>query len=534
MGDRIHTLSFYDYSGYDVMLALYHARGSLPLVESADGTSVTFPSTAAIVASSTAGSSGSQNSVTISASNQVAVNGTIAAISSGVVQLYKINKSVFQYNGTDWFGPIISSASVGATPLTSPIPTLALSNSAIAANPTPGTVVGTVSVTTGLANGTIGTGAYVWVFALSGTNSGDFQMVGSSLQVAVNGLSGAFGPFTITATNGAVTGSFTLPVTVTVSAAANAPILAAFFGNISPGGAGSNSDFVNCWNGFVSSTGFTPTMYGIYPYTYTAGNPESTWVSQTTATVSQINALPQIASSTGMALLVGMPINSSSVSIATAAANYASGSMDATINGIFSAMANGGYTKLYIRPAYEMNVPGGGADAFPYSIVTATDATNVNTCFQRIANLAHAFAGATIQTVWNPGQGTANGENIVPYLSYYPGDAYVDVISLDIYGIPQNNTDSIDSQVTVYDVTLSSAMTLAKAHSKPFAICEWGGMNAAFPNSCNTLISAALTPSQISFMCMVNYVTSPTQAWSFPLVSATAAAWKSCWISIST
>lgn len=176
----------------------------------------TVPTNAAsIVASDTPGSPGTGNSLTI-VGGQIDNHGVLLGGSS-VIQLYYIDHCAFQFNGTDWYGPI-TSGGTGALPLTSPLPTTSLSNSSLSAGQPSGTVVGTLSTTTGLPSGTIGTGAYTWTYTLTGAGSGNFAISGSNLQTAIANLSGGPYSFTVRATNAAVSGGafFTLSVTIAI------------------------------------------------------------------------------------------------------------------------------------------------------------------------------------------------------------------------------------------------------------------------------------------------------------------------------
>jgi hypothetical protein len=79
-------------------------------------------------------------------------------------------------------------------------------------------VIGAITVTTGLPNGTVGTGAYVWALSLTGTNANDFQIVNGNLETLVANLGAGTYSISIVATNAAIIGSpFTLPVSVTAT-----------------------------------------------------------------------------------------------------------------------------------------------------------------------------------------------------------------------------------------------------------------------------------------------------------------------------
>lgn len=77
-------------------------------VESPDKTNVT---TAGVVinASPTPGAAGSGNLIAITAGGTIAVGGTVIG-GANVVRLYYTNHTAYQFNGTNWFGPITATA----------------------------------------------------------------------------------------------------------------------------------------------------------------------------------------------------------------------------------------------------------------------------------------------------------------------------------------------------------------------------------------------------------------------------------------
>ena len=122
-------------------------------------------------ASPTPGSPGSGNNLTITAGAQLALGGTVYGATAGVVAVGYINHCAFQQNsGLFWFGPITATNSGG--PLSSsgsPMPTILLSNNVITTGAAAGSAIGTISVTTGKPDGSIGTGAYPWTLTWSGS-----------------------------------------------------------------------------------------------------------------------------------------------------------------------------------------------------------------------------------------------------------------------------------------------------------------------------------------------------------------------------
>jgi hypothetical protein len=59
--------------------------------------------------------------------------------------------------------------------------------------------------------------------------------------------------------------------------------------------------------------------------------------------------------------------------------------------------------------------------------VTGSDLGDFIAAFRHIADLAHAFTGATIKVDWSPSADPDNA-SAVQYQDLYPGDLYVDVV----------------------------------------------------------------------------------------------------------
>jgi hypothetical protein len=82
----------------------------------------------------------------------------------------------------------------------------------------------------------------------------------------------------------------------------------------------------------------------------------------------------------------------------------------------------------------------------------------------------------------------------VPTTSFYPGDAYVDIVGMDVYGAPVyvDNSPNLTSSGP-NDFELTTAMAFALAHNKPFALAETGAgsTDATFPSNLATAISSA-------------------------------------------
>jgi hypothetical protein len=246
--------------------------------------------------------------------------------------------------------------------------------------------------------------------------------------------------------------------------------------------------------------------------------PESEWVTDARWEADSWAAVPW---ARGLIPQIGIPMASQGENADQSFQNIISGSEDSIFNGIFQAWANDGYKQLSIRPGYEMN-----GSTVPWA-VTAANASDYVAAFQHIASLAHAFSGASIQVVWNPGVGSTP----VPIADLYPGNAAADVIGLDTYGEPVNYDGSPgDTSTSSSDVTLTDVLAMAKANGKPFALPETGGVDPSFPSALASTI--AQSGVQVAFMNIwdVNDGSSD-QTWSND--AATAAAWKQAFATIS-
>ena len=187
-----------------------------------------------------------------------------------------------------------------------------------------------------------------------------------------------------------------------------------------------------------------------------------------------------------------------------------SGAFDASYTGIVDSWANAGFKIAEFRIGYEFN----GSMAWTPA-ATGSDNADFVAAWQHIANLIHAEGakdGITAKTVWNPS--TANG-GAYDVQTLYPGDQFVDVVSVDVYGggTPNNLVDFATGGTTVnstyavwaakpaniehyylyenftlgnltpglgatgasgYGWSVADTITFAKLHNKPFAVDEAG------------------------------------------------------------
>ncbi|MBV9919991.1 MAG: hypothetical protein JOY78_03925, partial [Pseudonocardia sp.] len=132
----------------------------------------------------------------------------------------------------------------------------------------------------------------------------------------------------------------------------------------------------------------------------------------------------------------------------------------------------------YIRPWWEFDIGGdlevgGVPDQTKFKQAWQRAVTNIRTGFA-----AAARAGQVLKINYSPLPDRDD------WTSSYPGDAYVDVISPDIYGKVYNNTDPTVSQmIGEVSVYLDNLIAFAQAHNKPCAISEWANVSPKAPST---------------------------------------------------
>jgi hypothetical protein len=94
-------------------------------------------------------------------------------------------------------------------------------------------------------------------------------------------------------------------------------------------------------------------------------------------------------------------------------------------------------------------------------------------CFANEVTAMRQVAGAHFLFVWNPNACTEN----IPYSNFYPGNAYVDIVGLDLYDQTCTGAGTASppwNQLVHEPAGLVSFEAFAKAHDKPMSFPEWG------------------------------------------------------------
>jgi hypothetical protein len=200
-----------------------------------------------------------------------------------------------------------------------------------------------------------------------------------------------------------------------------------------------NAQFESTFDQFSTIMGVRPKFMDAYTDN-SQGDP-STWVSNAgwAAWSWARTGSAYVGPGSGIVPVVGIPMSWGSESGSNVDAAYqdiASGKYDAAFKGIVDSWIDEGYKTIQFRIGYEFNV-----GSIPWAVSNSSAPTasqDFVAAFQRIANIVHAEAtalGATAQVVWNPGTWVSGNTT-----QLYPGDQYVDVMSLDEYS-PTWTTD---------------------------------------------------------------------------------------------
>jgi hypothetical protein len=126
-------------------------------------------------------------------------------------------------------------------------------------------------------------------------------------------------------------------------------------------------------------------------------------------------------------------------------------------------------------------------------------------CFAQEVTAMRAVPGAHFLFDWSINEGYRN----IPLADFYPGDSYVDIISICLYdqsGYPLPSIGSPDrwQALTSEPMGLNEVYAFAAQHHKPFAIPEWGtvssqGDDATFVTNTANFISSHVVAYQSWF-----------------------------------
>jgi len=171
----------------------------------------------------------------------------------------------------------------------------------------------------------------------------------------------------------------------------------------------------------------------------------------------------------GRRLVLSVPLLVSSAS--GQLAQGAGGAFDANFVTLSRNMVARNLGSSVIRLGWEMNHNGSPWWA-------GNDPASFRSFYARVVTAMRSVPGAAFTFDWNPNLGVQGGSPLTTFDSFYPGDAYVDVIGLDIYDIKWMDSTSDPAARWNWMMTqplgLDQHRTFAAAHGKPVSFPEWG------------------------------------------------------------
>jgi hypothetical protein len=277
-------------------------------------------------------------------------------------------------------------------------------------------------------------------------------------------LSGAPAVPSATATNHPVT-------TIRSGPTASSPALGVYAGTNNQAGvnsfASATGAHVTLAESYLPWSAFTGSSYG-WSYLTTQSTLAS-WLSSWAGTSDQmVIGVPMVALDGS-----GAPENT--------LAQGAAGDENANFVAIAKNLVALGFGNAILRPGWEFD-----GTWYPWTVQSNAEAADFATYWQNIVTAMRSVPGANFKFVWSPG-----GFNPLSWHinAAYPGDIYVDYVSLDVYdwswdgtifpsGDPNNAATVAQSKAVFNDLLtdtegLNWLASFAQAHSKPIVIPEW-------------------------------------------------------------
>ncbi len=210
-------------------------------------------------------------------------------------------------------------------------------------------------------------------------------------------------------------------------------VVGGYFGNPNGNDAAAEADFEKQFNSFVT------TMGGAKPVTMNAfvdfSKDPSTWAANAGWTAWSWTQSPVV--KTGIKPVIGIPMSDNNHWEGNAAGStnddffkgIINGTYDSAYKGVVDAWANAGFKTMDLRLGYEMN-----GTFMPWFMGSdAGTQADWKKAFQHLSTLMRDEAkavGATVKIEWNP---NSQGWSSQPVVNSYPGDEYVDTVSVDTY-----------------------------------------------------------------------------------------------------
>ena len=144
----------------------------------------------------------------------------------------------------------------------------------------------------------------------------------------------------------------------------------------------------------------------------------------------------------------------------------ATGSYNLHFTNLAQVLVSAGEGDAIIRLGWEMN-----GSWYAWRVLNATDAANYRSYWIQIVTAMRSVAGASFKFDFCP----ANGYNSYPSNESYPGDAYVDIIGLDVYNTSYATTDPTArwNEIVTQSYGMQYWADFASARDKPLSYPEW-------------------------------------------------------------
>jgi len=210
-------------------------------------------------------------------------------------------------------------------------------------------------------------------------------------------------------------------------------VLGGYFGNPNGNDASAEAYFENKFNGFISTMGGAQpiTMNGFVDFS----QDPSTWAANASWTAWSWTQSPVV--QTSVTPVIGIPMSDNNHWAGNAAGStnddffkgIINGTYDGDYKGVVDSWVNAGFKTIDLRLGYEMD---GSFMPWYMGDDAGTQADWVQ-AFQHLSTLMRgeaAAVGATAKIEWNP---NSQGWSAQPVANAYPGDAYVDTVSVDTY-----------------------------------------------------------------------------------------------------
>jgi len=163
-----------------------------------------------------------------------------------------------------------------------------------------------------------------------------------------------------------------------------------------------------------------------------------------------------------------IPTDANNVPVGTLAQG-ATGAYNQYFVTLAQTLVAAGEGNAYLRPGWEFD-----GNWYTWSATTPSAEANYAAYFQQIVTAMRSVPGENFQFVWNPDAEafTTAGYSVT---AAYPGNAYVDVIGLDIYDQSWvTPLTPANAWANTMLPMLSAASSFANQEGKPIAIAEWG------------------------------------------------------------